>query len=243
MCSIVESSMDGALAEKKVVLDPKAADTKAFTCKKCRVNKSVLNLRVRDTYCKDCFLLAMTHKFRSTLGKNKAMRPGDHVSVAFSGHPASICLAHCIRSGVDEAQKRLLFDATLLVVDESGAFNRTAEERESFVRSLLSLAREFKFAVMITPLEDALQPCDDESKDSIRLYDVGPDFVYELPSSDQTERLRSVFAGIKEPSAKEDLLRNLKQRVIIRASKKMGVKKIFTAESATSLAVTLLSGK
>ena len=58
----------------------------------------------------------------------------------------------------------------------------------------------------ITPLEGALEPCDDETEDSIRVYEVGPDFVYELPSSDQTERLRSVFAGIKEPSAKEDLL-------------------------------------
>ena len=42
-----------------------------MTCKKCKVQRPVVNLRVRDAYCRDCFLTAVHHKFRATLGKHK----------------------------------------------------------------------------------------------------------------------------------------------------------------------------
>ena len=65
MCSLTESVLSPATEEKK----PEVGEV--MTCKKCKVQRPVVNLRVRDAYCRDCFLTAVHHKFRATLGKHK----------------------------------------------------------------------------------------------------------------------------------------------------------------------------
>ena len=43
-------------------------------CQKCKVAKPILTIKQKDVYCKMCFLHNCNHRFRSTLGKNKAIR-------------------------------------------------------------------------------------------------------------------------------------------------------------------------
>ena len=70
MCSLVDGAMDEELAK---AAGPKIDLSKA-TCQKCREAKAVLCLRVKDVYCRQCFITACLHKFRSTLGKHRVRK-------------------------------------------------------------------------------------------------------------------------------------------------------------------------
>ena len=73
MCSVAE----GADLAEKPSKPAEAFEPGAKPCQKCREAMSVIRVRRKDVYCKECFVTAMSHKYRSTLGKSKAMRPGD----------------------------------------------------------------------------------------------------------------------------------------------------------------------
>lgn len=237
MCSIVDGSLDqGALSEKKIPID--VANS---ICKKCREAKSVLCLRVKDTYCKECFLTSSTHKFRSTLGKHKVMRPGDQVLIGFSGNQGSLALLHLNSAGLDEAnQKRLLFESKILIIDETGPFLDDPNARLEHTRSLSQLASKFSFPVHITSLEYVLLNGETDVH-PMKIFKA-PEEEYELPPKSLTEELKNLFNKTKEASAKEALIHNLKRKLLVDLAPVLGCKKIFTAECSTSLAVTLMSG-
>ncbi len=108
MCSLADGMADAASATASE--DETSTCDDLDVCKKCRVAKSSVVLRKRDAYCSDCFLSACTHKFRATLGKHKAVRPGDRVLVAFGGSASSVALLTMIKDGLEEttSHKRLL---------------------------------------------------------------------------------------------------------------------------------------
>ena len=85
MCSVV----DGSLIDESEELTP---DGDIQFCQKCKKEKPILTLRKKDVYCKNCFLTNCNHKFRSTLGKNKAIKINDRVLVAFSGSQGSLAV-------------------------------------------------------------------------------------------------------------------------------------------------------
>ena len=73
MCSVAE----GADLAERPINPAEAFEPGTKPCQKCREAMSVIRVRRKDVYCKECFVTAMSHKYRSTLGKNKVMRPGD----------------------------------------------------------------------------------------------------------------------------------------------------------------------
>ena len=66
MCSVV----DGAFMEEVESI----GNLEDKVCQKCKVAKPILTIKQKDVYCKMCFLHNCNHRFRSTLGKNKAIR-------------------------------------------------------------------------------------------------------------------------------------------------------------------------
>lgn len=67
---------------------------------------------------RNCFLLRVTHKFRSTLGKSKLIKQDDRVLIVFYGDQRSIALLHLINEGMRETtHKRLRFLPIILFVD------------------------------------------------------------------------------------------------------------------------------
>lgn len=64
-------------------------------------------------------MMYASHKFRSTLGKFKAVRPGEQVLVAYSGGLSSGSMLKFIKQGIEDAgaQKRLLFKPSVLFID------------------------------------------------------------------------------------------------------------------------------
>ena len=104
MCSLAESDLlfenEDTLSECSTEATSECSN--ANICKKCRTNDAVLTLRTKDRYCRDCFVTSVTHKFRSTLGKNRVMRHGDKVCVDFDGRQNSVALVKLINSSLDE---------------------------------------------------------------------------------------------------------------------------------------------
>jgi len=148
MCSLTESELEPALVKTR--LDPNQVEI----CKKCRINKPVVNLRVNDVYCKDCFLSAVHHKFRATLGKNKATRPGDQICVGYSGGGASAALLHLLKTGIESDEKRLMFVPSVLHVDEGVILNLDQHARIENIRARCLEAGSHGFPVFVSLLED-----------------------------------------------------------------------------------------
>ena len=96
MCSVV----DGAFLEEEV--KPSEDNGQQRLCQKCKEQVPIVTLRKKDVYCKDCFLHNCNHKFRSTLGKNKAIKINDQVLVAFSGSHGSLAILKLIQNSFQD---------------------------------------------------------------------------------------------------------------------------------------------
>jgi cytoplasmic tRNA 2-thiolation protein 2 len=59
------------------------------------------------------------HKFRSTLGKFRAVRPNELVLLAYSGGLSSGSMVKLVHQGLEEAgaQKRMVFKPSVLYID------------------------------------------------------------------------------------------------------------------------------
>ena len=242
MCSVNEDNLNGALSEQrpsKIITDPSAHD-----CKKCRAVKSELVLRGKDTYCKACFVAASLHKFRSTLGKNKrrgkkkgggSMQPGrSRVLIGFHGNDAALSLLHLVSQGLSAQQNGIantLVEHSVLVIDESGLAGGDKEEQ----RKVIECARTFDFPVYVVALEKAV------SIDALTVDAIFND-VFEYPGEEETSRLQQALDCTAEHSAKETVLKQLRRRLLAKAATLLGMDRVYTAESATSLAVSLMSG-
>ena len=146
-------------------------------------------------------------------------------------------MADLIHSSLRENNlKRLFYTPHLLVIDTWSAtgvrINR--EEAKTKVEQLVKLAQRFGFDVSVTSLEkpEELQKVDSVDK-----------FEYTLPSEDATMKLHESVSSITENTARDELLKNLHAQVLIKIAKVLDCKKIFVSDSATSIAVTLMSGE
>jgi len=226
MCSLTESELEPELVKQPLDL------TVEQICKKCKENPPSVNLRGNDTYCKNCFLTSVHHKFRSTLGKNKAMRPGDLVCVSYSGGTASTSLVHLLKTGIESDQKKLLFKPSVLHVDEGAVFNLDPDQRLNNIREKLNYIADFEFKVYVSLLEDPT-----------RVVEFIADGDFDIPiQGDLVTELYDSIQNIKEASAKQEFLANLRRQAIVQGAQKMGCEKVFTAENATKISIDLLSG-
>lgn len=75
-------------------------------------------LRKKDAYCKECFLIGTTHKFKAQLGKSKLIRPLDRVLVYHKVGHAGTALLHLLRAGLDlNTPKKIRFEPIIIFVD------------------------------------------------------------------------------------------------------------------------------
>lgn len=125
MCSLVHpcAENDAPAGERRIPHPPGGK----VRCKKCVEAPAAVNLRLRDAYCAACFLASSTHKFRAGLGKRKVVRPGERVLVAFGGGAGALAALRLLAEGEREersggARRKMLFEAYVVVVDETGPF-------------------------------------------------------------------------------------------------------------------------
>ena len=218
MCSVV----DGAFMEEVETIE---TVTKTV-CQKCRTEKPSITLRKKDVYCKSCFLMNCNHKFRSTLGKNKAIKINDKVLVAFSGSQGSLALLKLIRNSFDDENnpKKITYSPHILIIDESGLDNSDFR-----LEDVKTLAEKFDFPLFVVHLSKVLEL--DEGK-----------VVGSGPSDKCKDDLIELLNESSDESCKVTLLKSLRTKLITEIAKEKQCSKVFSGECATSLAVTLLSG-
>uniref|UniRef100_A0A131YMR6 Cytoplasmic tRNA 2-thiolation protein 2 n=1 Tax=Rhipicephalus appendiculatus TaxID=34631 RepID=A0A131YMR6_RHIAP len=203
------------------------ASTSDNTCKTCG-DTAHLILRKKDAYCKTCFVANCTHKFRATLGKSKLLKPGSKVLVAFSGGPSSAAMLRLLRDGFSEgAHKKLLFEPSLVYVDDSSALGTHGDVSD--------LMEESGFPYYTCSLHSLY------STERLKL-----DPSSRCPElSDSEGAARTAFAtaceSFKTLTDRESFYRLCLRRLLLRLARDNGFVKVFTAETGTLLAATLLS--
>jgi len=230
MCSLTESELEPELI--KCRLDP----SQILLCKKCRQNKPNVNLRGNDAYCRECFLTAVHHKFRATLGKHKAMRPGDKVCVGYSGGGASASLLHLLKTGIESDHKKLLFHPHVLHVDEGCLFQLPPHQRLENIRTRVKEAGSHGFPVSVSLLEDPTQVVT-LSQPLQEHADIHLNF-----SESMGGEMYTCVHNIKENSAREDFINTVRRRAIVDGAKLLGCSKAFTGENSTKISIDLLAG-
>ncbi|XP_043190727.1 cytoplasmic tRNA 2-thiolation protein 2-B-like [Amphibalanus amphitrite] len=267
MCSIEEGDLaDLRAREEAQHLKAQAlSDTGPTLCQKCRSAPAVLLLRVNDIYCRDCFVAAFTHKFRSTLGKSRLLRPDEPALVAFSGGVASSVLARLVSDGASQTDsKRLRLRPGLLMVDES------AVVPEQDVKEMERLAGTYRVPVYRAKLEavmgDSGAPVVERVKCKLKgeSPDGGGDAeslqappeaascdsvsseVTALPDETRLAELRvqlqQLWSAAGSGTAREQLLERLRSELLARAALQLGIRLLLLADTETRLAVSLLSG-
>ena len=119
MCSIV----DGAFPDEEVKAnEDNAGEQQQRLCQKCKAQVPIVTLRKKDVYCKDCFLHNCNHKFRSTLGKNKAIKINDQVLVAFSGSQGSLAILKLIQNSFQDRNnpKKIQYHPHIFIISKKG---------------------------------------------------------------------------------------------------------------------------
>ncbi|XP_012261021.2 cytoplasmic tRNA 2-thiolation protein 2-A [Athalia rosae] len=229
MCSINDAEFE---SDEELMQPDEIAQIDGAICKKCNENKAEVLLRVKDAYCKTCFLAAATHKFRATVGKSKLVRPTDSILVGHSGKAGSTVLLHLIKAGMSEAvHKRLMYKTTVLYIDEGAVIGEPIEQRCSEISAIQEQVNSLGFVGHVVPLSEALH----NTEPKIYPLDCG----LEIPSDDA--ELINLFGAISNYTSKEELLHKLRQKLLISVARSLGCCKIFTADGATDLAIKILS--
>lgn len=71
-------------------------------------------------FLRDCFLKYAIHKFRSTIGKARMVKPNESVVLAFSGGLSSSCMIQLVKQGLEVSQShnmRMIFKPILLYIE------------------------------------------------------------------------------------------------------------------------------
>lgn len=132
-------------------------DARLRTCMKCKTGEAVVITRVNDAYCRACFQVYVTHKFRAAIGKTKLVRDGEMVLVAFSGGYSSSALLHLVQQGLSQStHKKLRFKPGVIFIDEGATVNMGPEERLAVCEKIQSIAQASGFPCYIRALEEGL---------------------------------------------------------------------------------------
>ncbi|XP_034946508.1 cytoplasmic tRNA 2-thiolation protein 2 [Chelonus insularis] len=233
MCSIHDNE-DGEL--QNFIEDEKIDKIDDHKCRKCDVNTAAIRLRGKDFYCKDCFLIAVTHKFRATLGKSKIVKSSDIILVGYSGDPRSTTLLHLIKAGMHESvHKRLVFKIKVLFIDEGILDQQNVDKRRQNVQQIHEKVKALGFLCFFLSLSDAL----DKTSNIEALK--SDDYCSNLDKNNKDEYLNAILNKLPSKTSKIDFIKKLKNQLMLVAAKKLNCTKIFVGDDLHSLAVDILS--
>lgn len=231
MCSRNDTE-DGA----ESYMEAKSKPLWSSTCQKCGEQHPVIQiLQIKHAYCKNCFVTHVNHKFRSTLGKSKMMRPSDVVLAAFSGSLKSHAMLHLLHTGLSEkSHKRFLFKVQFIYVDEGAVLGLSLPERTANLRAIAKLAEQYGFSGHFTSLACLY------NANGPRCFPLNKNSTLTIDNSLEQD-LQLLFQNISNLTAKEDLLKQLRKQLLLLAAKELCCGKVFMAPTSTDLAVQILT--
>ena len=129
--------------------------------------------------------------------------------------------------------KRLFYVPHLLLIDTCATTDISLEERKDYIEKTIKIANRFGFDLYVTSLE---------TPEHIQNVDIKKEFEYSLPNIACQQRLHDSLQAVKDNTARDDLINNLHAQILVKAAAELECQKIFSPDSATSLAVKLMSG-
>ncbi|XP_053986584.1 cytoplasmic tRNA 2-thiolation protein 2 [Hylaeus volcanicus] len=203
-------------------------------CKKCGCQDVRISLRGKHRYCKICFLSMLTHKFRATLGKSKLVRPSDTILIEHSGKANSNVLIHLIKANESEpANKKLKFQCKILYVDDGMVKGCTVKERELIRNALAKEADNLQLTTYVAPLTEDTTNILCEEIQSINAGGVN------TASNDAV--MQKMFNSLDSDTAKDELLRQLRRKLLVSIAHKLNCNKVFVADTSVDLAIKVLT--
>ncbi|XP_053731407.1 cytoplasmic tRNA 2-thiolation protein 2 [Synchiropus splendidus] len=236
-------------------------------CCKCKEGSAAVVIRAGDTYCRDCFKEYFIHKFRAMLGKNRVIYPGEKVLLAVSGGPSSCSMLRQVQEGLSQnAHKKLRFLPGIVYIDEGAVTGQTPEQRLRTLAELRALFQATGFPFYMVPLERVLDlpssvlvAAVPDHGPSAASYKAAVDKFLQAPDADgyqtlsapespvslnvqepQTRMLQQMLDSVKTLTAKLDLLRTLRQHLLVHTARSEGYSKLMLGDSCTRVAVLLL---
>eukprot|EP00126_Sphaerothecum_destruens_P015394 Sdes_comp9390_c0_seq1m851 len=202
-------------------------------CLKC-TGSAQLHVREKESYCKSCFEAYFVHKFRSQLGKSKAIHASDKVLLAFSGGASSRAMLELIREGVSsDSFNRFKFETAVVWIDESVLFPNITTA-PGWQEKVEKIAQDAGFPLFCVPLQEIFSH-------EFRESQISSQFSCPDAENDIKATFLNFLHGVKSSTAKEDILRHIRQKLIHLIAKKHGYNRILFGHSMTRLATLVLS--
>lgn len=193
-------------------------------CRKCGAAEVAVVLRKTDPYCKACFTTYVTHKFRSCLGKHRAVEAGSAVLVAVRGGAACRAMLRMLHLAVtDSSNKRLRVRPSFLHVTTEEVEPSSAANSQRIVSEVEALG----YTCHTVPLCCAVD-------DDLPITASTPP-----PSHAARRRLAALIEGAG--AARDLLLASLVRAVTQRACAALRHAVLFTCHTATHTATQLLA--
>lgn len=238
MCSVQGEDLEANVPSELQSKPCKEKSRDGRTCMKCSISPAVVVVRLNDPLCKSCFLAYFTHKFRATIGKSRAIKAGEKVLLAFSGGPSSSAMLHLVCEGLsDTALKKLRFEPGIAFIDEGEILKQSGEERVNYIEQVRDVAARTKFPFHQLKLEDIFSPGQDLQDDAM----CRKKFERQETRTHRTEKLKNLFDAKSSMTAKEDLLRTLRSKLLLTTARNLSYSKIMFADCASRISVRLLS--
>jgi cytoplasmic tRNA 2-thiolation protein 2 len=113
-CGVTEEE----LAEQRLFAE-QVAKRDLKQCKRCSAREPTILLQKKDAFCGVCYVEYASHKFRSTIGKSKQLKPSHRVLLAVSPGQSSQAMLNLTRDSLHSpiSQNRLFFRPHMLYID------------------------------------------------------------------------------------------------------------------------------
>ena len=231
MCSVQEEDLENVPSQLQGKQSKEEFGGRR-TCMKCASSLAVVVVRLNDPLCKSCFLAYFTHKFRATIGKARVIRAGERILLAFSGGLSSSAMLHLVCEGLSgAAHKKLRFEPGITFIDEGEVLKQSEEERFSYIEQIRGIVSKAEFPFHLVKLEDIFSRSAQDDASCCKKSET----------SEKGEKLKSLFDAMPSVTEKEDLLKILRNQLLLTVARKEGYSKVMVADCASRLSVRLLS--
>ncbi|XP_030831670.1 LOW QUALITY PROTEIN: cytoplasmic tRNA 2-thiolation protein 2 [Strongylocentrotus purpuratus] len=219
---------------------------RSSTCLKCD-EAAVVIARVKDAFCRHCFLGYVTHRFKATIGKSRLIRDKEKVLIAFSGGQNSSAVARLIHEGRSENQHKRSDSSQVSSTDDGIITQQTPEERRANRETITKLMNAYDLPTCVVPIEEVFS-LRLSAESTLRVKDeddvtMAMEHFSQLSIQDEaSQRLQDILDSVKSLTAKEDLVKTLRHRLLADIAKQTGHTKVMLGDNGTNLASRVLSG-
>jgi len=204
-------------------------------CRKCGHETVAVVLRKTDPYCRSCFEAYVTHKFRSTIGKNRPVPVGTAVLVAVSGGISSLATLRMVHAAVtNPTNKRLRITPHFLHVTHTEGASPDALQRTQLIAAAVT---SLGYPLHLLPFSEGVG----KHESPLAFSTLPPHSKeFQIPDAPSPD-LDNLLASCASLSTRSCLSATLLRALLARACVVLQCGAMFTCHSATHLATELLA--